>query len=188
MSARLKSLMVLLAGLLLGAGVGVIVLSAWQAARETPAADGRSLPASADLSVGSLAPDFTLASLDGGEIGLADLRGQVAVLNFWATWCAPCRLEMPALQSRAEKFHGRLRVLAINFDEPEEDVRAFVDELGLTFDVLLDPGAQVQSLYRIRGYPTSYFVDEEGVIRAIHIGLLTEGQLDGYLAELGLED
>ncbi len=180
----------LIGGIALGIGIGLLLLGIWRGGQSdvsTPSQRG-SVSANADLSVGSQAPDFVLETLAGENLSLADVRGQVAILNFWATWCAPCRLEMPALQSRFEKYDGRLRVLAINFDEPRPDVQAFVDELGLTFDVLLDPGAEVQELYRIRGYPTSYFVDADGFIRAIHIGLLTEGQLDGYLADLGFEN
>ena len=89
---------------------------------------------------------------------------------------------MPAIQDRFEIYQeDGLKVLAIDFDEPREDVAFFGEELGLTFDLLLDPGGEIQNLYRIVGYPTSFFVDSEGVIKVQHIGVMTEGQLDGGL-------
>lgn len=135
----------------------------------------------------SLAPDFTLLSIEDEEVQLSDLRGQAVLINFWATWCGPCRIEMPALQERFERYQEEgLVVLAIDFDEPPEEVEFFSDEFGLTFDVLLDPGGEIQSLYRILGYPTSYFVDPEGIIRVKHIGIMTENQLDAHLAQIGI--
>jgi peroxiredoxin len=133
---------------------------------------------------GAQAPEFSLETLEGGSLSIADLRGQVVLVNFWATWCGPCRLEMPALQARFENTD--LAVLAVNFDESPEQVQAFVDELGLTFPTLLDPGGDTQLLYQVRGYPTSYLIDEEGTIQIVHIGFMNDDQLDGYLTELGL--
>ncbi len=144
-------------------------------------------PVAAPL-VGAPAPDFLLHDLSGAETGPGRLKGQVVLINFWATWCEPCKVEMPAIEQRYQAYRSRgLAVLAVDFDEPEADVRAFRDQLGLTFPVLLDPGAKVQSLYRVLGYPTSFFVDRQGLIRAQHIGLMTEDELDGYLKQVGLE-
>ena len=110
------------------------------------------------------------------------------LLNFWATWCAPCRLEMPAFQQRYRELAPEgLQVLAVNFDESEEEVRAFQQELDLSFPLLLDPGGMVQRIYRVLGYPTTYLVDRDGVIQAIHVGIMSEAQLDGYLLQLGME-
>jgi peroxiredoxin len=137
--------------------------------------------------IGAPAPELEAETVDGSKISLQDFRGKVVVLNFWATWCAPCREEMPALEARYEKYKDRgLVVLAIDFDEPAEDVRAFRDSLALTFPVLLDPGASIQQLYRVRGYPTSYFVDRDGTIQVQHVGIMYEDQLDGYLTQLGV--
>ncbi len=93
---------------------------------------------------------------------------------------------MPAFQSRFEDYAGDLAIVAVNNAESPSDVQAFVAELGLTFDVLLDPAAEVQRLYLVRGYPTSVIIDAEGIMRVQHIGLMTEDQLDGYLQEIGL--
>ena len=136
---------------------------------------------------GALAPDFELLTLEGERIALSDLHGHPVMINFWATWCAPCRIEMPHMQERFERYTDEgFVILAVDFDEPAAQVKGFRDELGLTFDLLLDPGAAVQELYRNRSYPTSFFVDEQGVIRVHHIGVMTEGQLDENLAAIGL--
>ena len=139
-------------------------------------------------SQGALAPDFSLFNLEGEQITLSKLRGRPVMINLWATWCAPCRIEMPHIQDRFERYAGEgFLVLAVDFDEPAGIVADFRDELGLTFDILLDPGAEVQELYRNRNYPSTFFIDENGVIQVQHIGLMTEGQLDENLAAIGLE-
>jgi peroxiredoxin len=136
--------------------------------------------------IGAQAPDFALRDLEGNEVRLSDYRGRTVLLTFWATWCGPCRLEMPTFEGRYQELKDDgFTVLGLNYDEPVEDVSAFRDELGLSFPLLLDPGGSVQRLYRIRGYPTSIFVDAQGVVRVVHIGLITEGQLHDYLVELG---
>ena len=136
---------------------------------------------------GSIAPDFKLQNLNGEDVQLSDFRGHPVLINLWATWCGPCKLEMPAIQDRFELYEeDGLVVLAVDFDEPESVVQEFRDELGLTFQILLDPGANVQKLYRNRNYPTSFFVDEAGVIQVHHIGVMTKGQLDINLVEIGL--
>jgi len=135
---------------------------------------------------GAQAPDFALRDLEGNDVRLSDYRGRTVLLTFWATWCGPCRLEMPEFESRYQELKDEgFIVLGVNFDEPEEAVRAFRDELDLSFPLLLDPGGSVQRLYRIRGYPSSIFVDPQGEVHVVHIGLITEGQLRDYLVELG---
>ena len=136
---------------------------------------------------GALAPDFTLINLEGENVSLSDFKGQPVLINLWATWCGPCRIEMPTIQSRFEEYRDEgFIVLAVNFDEQRADVQSFRDEFGLTFQMLLDPGAKVQKMYRTRSYPTSFFVDRKGVIQVQHIGVMTEGNLDDNLAQIGL--
>ncbi len=186
-----KQLYLLTIGLLVGAAFTLIILFGFPEKDATPAPTATGSSSSSGLSVapevGSLAPAWTLESVDAGKVSLQDYQGQTVLLNFWAVWCGPCVVEMPLLQARFEDYGTRgLAVLGINFDDPVEDVEIFKESLGLTFPILLDPGGRIQDLYRIRGYPSSIFVDPEGVIRVVHIGIMTEGQLDGYLEDLGL--
>ena len=136
--------------------------------------------------IGALAPRFTLMDTNGAEVSLSDHRGQVVLINFWATWCPPCRQEMPGLQNMFEQHQEDLVILAIDNDEPAALVQDFQEEFDLTFNILLDPAARVQLQYQIRSYPTSLFVDENGMIKIVHIGLMTETQLENYLAQMGL--
>jgi peroxiredoxin len=136
--------------------------------------------------VGALAPGFTLTDTGGEKVSLADHRGKVVLINFWATWCPPCRQEMPGINARYQQHQGKLEVLAIDNDEPLGLVSDFQEDLDLSFKPLLDPQARVQILYQVRAYPTSMFVNENGMIEIVHIGLMTEGQLDDYLAQMGL--
>jgi cytochrome c biogenesis protein CcmG/thiol:disulfide interchange protein DsbE len=120
-----------------------------------------------------LAPDFALATLDGEEIRLSDLRGKVIVLNLWASWCPPCRAEMPALNDAHEQYVDRgLVVLAVNmtFQDSEMAARAFADEFSLGFPVLLDRTGNVGRLYQMRALPSTFFIDRQGVIRKVIIG------------------
>lgn len=116
------------------------------------------------------APDFTLPDLDGGKVTLSGLRGQVVFLNFWATWCLPCREEMPLM----EKIHRELGpeglvVLAVNYRESSNTVRAFVEAHGLTFPILLD-GGEVADRYRLYALPVSYLIDRQGKVAARVVG------------------
>ena len=185
----MRKVMPLLGGILLGLGVGIVIFFGFlkdDTAPKVSDLNQESVPQPVP-SLDAPAPGFELTSLTGESIQLADYGGKPILLNFWATWCAPCRLEMPAFQSRFDKYQGELAVVAVNNAESPEDVQAFVDELNLTFDILLDPEAEVQRLYLVRGYPTSVLIDANGIIRIQHIGLMTEDQLDSYLQELGVE-
>lgn len=120
------------------------------------------------LKIGTEAPDFTLKNLDGEEVSLSDYRGKKVMLNFWATWCAPCEAEMPEMQKYYEKNKDQnIEILAVNMD-PLNDVAGFVERYGLTFPVLLDPivknKVEVNELYKTVVIPTSYIIDEKGKI------------------------
>ncbi|MCS6826419.1 MAG: TlpA family protein disulfide reductase [Caldilinea sp.] len=141
----------------------------WWTRPDAPAPDNP--PSSAPQpAVGRPAPDFTLPTLDGGEFRLSNYRGTPVVLNFWATWCGPCQRELPAIQRAAEHYDGLVVFAAIDQAEPIERVQRFVEEAGLTVIVPLDGEQIVGERYGVRGLPTTYFIDEAGVIRSIWMG------------------
>lgn len=144
------------------------------------------LPNSAGpLDVGNLAHDFALQDLDGNTVRLSALRGQPVIVNFWATWCAPCRVEMPELQAVYETYQDDgLVILALDQDESPDVVREFFyDEMDLTFTPLLDDGGEVAQLYGVFNFPSTYFIDGEGKITAVHRGPMTQSQIEGYLTD-----
>lgn len=117
------------------------------------------------------APDFTLRDLRGNTVRLQDFRGKVVFLNFWATWCPPCRLEMPTMEELHKEFSDRgLVVLAVNFRESQDDVRSFVKQHGLTFTTLLDEQEMAFGLYRAWSLPTTYLINKNGEVVGKVIG------------------
>jgi peroxiredoxin len=135
--------------------------------------------------VDRVAPSFQLRTLSGADVSLASVRGKPVILNFWATWCEPCKQEMPALQAAADA-HPELQVLAIDDPEPVDKARSFVAGANLRFPILLDPDAAVLERYRITGKPSSFFVDREGVLRAIYLGAMSEDVLNNNLQAIGV--
>jgi len=121
--------------------------------------------------IDNLAPDFTLTNLEGETITLSSLRGMPIMLNFWATWCGPCRNEMPYIQEVYEQWQdSNLLVLTINDREDPSKVHQFMQENDLSFLVLLDSDGYVFSKYEIKYIPTTFFIDEGGIIREKRIG------------------
>ena len=130
------------------------------------------------LNAGNIAPDFELETLFGEVVKLSDYRGQRVLLNFWATWCAPCRAEMPDMQ----KFHENkdVVILAVNLTDTESkasNVPRFVDDFELTFPILLDEDVKVSGLYQIQPIPTSFLIDSTGRIHNVAYGALNYDQM-----------
>jgi len=137
---------------------------------------------------GSAAPDFTLKTLAGDSATLSHFQGRPVFVNFWATWCKPCRAEMAEIASayRAHVNDG-LQVFAIDLTDQERklnDVRKFVDELQMPFPVLLDEKGRVRKRYALRGVPTSVFIDARGVVRLVNPGPITSETIQRGLAEI----
>ena len=166
--------------------VAIGALFAWRELGGEAASDSVLDVAEAALKVevGERAPNFTLATPDGGELQLSDFAGQAVVLNFWATWCAPCRAEMPALQQIADEHAAtaELTVVAVNLMESADAVRSFAEELGLSFPMVLDQDGVLAERYGLIGLPGTFFIDAGGVLRARVLG-----QLHGDLLSDGLE-
>ena len=145
----------------------------------------------AEPKVGALAPDFTLRDVGTGrEVSLSDLRGKPVWINFWATWCPPCREEMPEMQTLYEQHRDTgLVIVGVDVQESEDTVSKFTKEVGATWPSLLDPDGDIVDRYFVSALPSHFFVDREGVIRAIHIGgLKTMGgrraPVDEYLEKI----
>lgn len=121
------------------------------------------------LKINNVAPNFELQNLSGESIKLSDYRGKKVFLNFWASWCGPCRTEMPYMESYYEKHKNSddVEIVAVNMTNSErnmERVEEFVESNGLTFPVLLDTQGEVEKIYKVIGYPTTYLINEKGII------------------------
>ena len=123
--------------------------------------------------VGFLAPDFTLETIQGDTVTLSDLRGKAVLVNLWATWCPPCRAEMPAIQKLYKEYQDRdFVVLAVNATNQDtlSKIPDFTGEYGLTFPILLDTAGEVSRRYQLRSLPSSYFISRDGIIQEVVIG------------------
>jgi peroxiredoxin len=153
--------------------LGVLILGGiWIAVSQVPASATTSgaIPSPRQ---GFAAPDFTLDTLDGQSVTLSDLRGKAVVVNLWASWCPPCRAEMPALQAAYEADRERgLEILAVDmtYQDREQDVLRFVQDFGLNFTVALDRDGTVARQYLLRALPSTFFVGPDGVIRKVVVG------------------
>jgi cytochrome c biogenesis protein CcmG/thiol:disulfide interchange protein DsbE len=146
-------------------------------------------PVSADTAPGPLpdrpAPDFTLLTLDGTTVTLSKLKGQVALINIWATWCPPCRAEMPTIQATYEQYREQgFTVLAVDLQEDPRTVAGFMREFKLTFPALLDTDGAVSQAYQASALPSSFFVDRKGIIRAVYRGPMPRGVIAGTIEQL----
>ncbi len=138
----------------------------------------RPTTAAPSVLIGRPAPAFTLVALDGRSVSLADLRGQLVLVNFWASWCTPCREETPLLEATSREFDARgLRVLGVVYQDSADAARAFEASYGLTYPSLMDPAGRTAIDYGVLGIPESFLVDAIGVIRDRQIGPYTEPEL-----------
>ncbi len=141
---------------------------------------------------GDLAPDFLLEGLDGREVRLSDLRGKPVVVNFWATWCRPCRKEIPQFVEAYERFReDGLVVVGVNMQEGKSIARQYADDYGMDFPIAIDVDGEVGDEYRLLGLPVTYFIDRQGVIRSVFTGPFEEQRQDtevrGAIGESELE-
>lgn len=135
------------------------------------------------VQMGVPAPDFAIVLKNGNHLRLSDLQGHPVVINFWATWCGPCRMEMPELM-QAAATDANLVVLAINVQEEQTTVASFADEFAMTTPVVIDPQGVIRELYEVRGLPTTIFIAKDGRVDAIYAGALTPTVLEERLASI----
>jgi peroxiredoxin len=139
------------------------------------------------VEVGKQAPDFSLKDIDGEEIHLSDFSGKPVLINLWATWCIPCQNEMPVLEKiYKDKNALGLVVLGVNITSQDnlETVKETVKKYQLSYPILLDESGQISKLYQVHGIPSSYFIDQQGVLRRIQIGEILPEYLDSYFSEI----
>jgi thiol-disulfide isomerase/thioredoxin len=135
--------------------------------------------------VGRLAPDFVLVDLEGDMFRLNNLRGKTVFLNFWATWCPPCRAEMPEIEAIYQSYKDKeVAVIGVDIAENKDMVLQYVKQSGYSWTFVLDTKGEVATNYRITAIPTSFFIDKEGVIRVVNIGAMTRREIQTALAEV----
>ncbi len=171
--------------LLLAGVVGLIAIPLGGCARTVPQSNASPTPDAVasggpNAEVGALAPEISVVTREGGTLHLADLRGKAVLLNFWASWCGPCRGEAPELES----LHGTgVTVLGVNQLEDRRAAAKFQQEFALTYPLVLDASGEVSQAYRANGLPVSFLIDEDGVVLHIFRGAVKKADIDAALAE-----
>ena len=134
--------------------------------------------------INNQAPPFSLTTINFEQLRTDDISESVIIINFWATWCLPCRAEMPELQDLYLTYENKIRILGVNLGESPQSVAQWIEEYNLTFDILLDPLQSVAQLYQIRGQPSTYVLDANHIIRAVYYGAVRMEQLESDVTRL----
>jgi peroxiredoxin len=168
-----------------------VIASVWFLSRDGPHSAARSAPVGTAVkvgfNVGESAPDFELRSLDGRTVRLSDFRGKPVLLNFWASWCAPCRVEMPWLVELDQQYRPLgIEIVGVSLDDPgaEQDVAKFVAERGVRYTILIGDSAVADVYGGARFLPQSFFIDRDGTITKTSFGLTDKHELEEGLKKL----
>jgi peroxiredoxin len=135
------------------------------------------------IAQGEKAPDFTVKTMEGKEVKLSDYEGKKVFLNFWATWCPPCKAEMPHMQSFYDDKPENIEILAINLEESNKKISEFVDQYGLTFPILMDEDGKVTETFEVYTIPTTYVLNEDGTVHQKIIGPMDEPMMNDLMKE-----
>ena len=133
------------------------------------------------IDIGELAPDFTATTLEGETITLSDYRGQIVLVNDFATWCGPCLAETPHLVDVYNAEDGEVMFIGLNLQETEANVADYRDQFNISYPLVLDPDGKLTEIYRPIGLPTSWFIDPDGIVRYVHAGPMTTPMLQEAL-------
>lgn len=163
------------------------IVSGPRAPAAAAAPGGDTAGAFGSAGMGRPAPDFTARDLDGRPLRLSALRGRPVLINFWATWCPPCREEMPQIEAFVRRYGDRMEVVGVAVGETPEQVRAFLRKTPYSWRFVADPDLAVADRYGIFGIPSSYFVDREGVVRAIYTGAMNADQIRAFARQAGVD-
>ena len=172
---------VIVASLVIATTVGIKILA--ESTSAAPLDSTKTITSVYKFTPGTPAPDFQLTSLEGEMVSLADYRGQTVMINFWATWCPPCRSEMPDMEQIYQEGKTQdIVVLAVNMQEAKQPVQEFIDKYGLTFPVLLDTSGEISQKFGVQSLPTSLFIDPEGNVISFSVGALNKSAISKRLA------
>lgn len=136
------------------------------------------------LEVGNIPPDIPLIGVNGEQMKLSDLKGKKVFLNFWATWCPPCRGEMPDIEKMHQQYGDDLTIVAISSSEAKATVTTFLKEFPYTFNIYLDEKSEISQIYQLMSIPTSYFIDENGMIQKKEIGSISFDKMESHYKSL----
>src|SRR5579875_4011047 len=161
----------------------VAIVQAMEKKADKPDSTNQAAKPKASLEIGSKAPDFTLKTLTGETVKLSSLKGKKVILNFWATWCPPCKAEMPEIEQFYQTAGKDIVILAVNID-PQLDVKGFVDKNHITFPILLDTNDKVNEQYQIISIPTTFFIDKNGVIQNKIVGAMKLADMKDFAGNL----
>lgn len=177
---NISAMMIVGAGLLL---IGVAAMFAIPKNKESESVSDAS--SSVPVPVNYDAPELTLKNLDGEEESLSDYRGSVVLVNLWATWCPPCKAELPVLEAYYEKHAADgFVIIGIEDGEPPEQVAAFVQGWGLTYPIWTDQTAAGEAAFRVRGLPSSFVIDRNGTVRLAWTGAISDAMLEKYVTPI----
>lgn len=176
---RYKVPLFLIAGLLIGVLLGGIVYTVMPG-------NAGAIRRPSPPTTGSEMADFSVEALNQQSVSLTELRGKPVILNFWASWCPPCIVEMPLLTKLWRDYGEHVNIVGLNYGEDAVTVQNFVTTHQITFPIWMDPQGKISDLYYVYSYPTTFFIDAEGVLRAQHIGQLLEEDIGKYLSAIGV--
>lgn len=165
-------------GVVLALVLALLGLVAFRMRRAGPLAAGQ-------VGEGEVAPAFTLETFDGEKLALADFRGQVVVINFWASWCKPCEQEAADLENTWRHYQGQgVQFLGVDYVDTETEARRYLDRFDITYPNGPDLGTRISQAYRMRGVPETFIVGKDGILRALIVGPTTQGELQGLIDPL----
>lgn len=172
--------------LLLGFGLILIAASVYFILRDTRDATAQTDLSTVPVKVNFTSPELTLTDIQGVTHSLADYHGKVVLVNLWATWCPPCKAEMPTLQGYHDKYQkDGFAVIAINDGDPTDDVLQFVQDYALTFPVWLDPTyTATEDAFKTMNLPSSFVIDREGTVRLSWVGEINNNMLEKYVTPI----
>jgi cytochrome c biogenesis protein CcmG, thiol:disulfide interchange protein DsbE len=180
---KYKKLFLLIGGLGIGFLLGGLILWFGTPRLENPLTVGKSLP-----KIGAQIPDFKVTDLKGNKVTGNSFQGKPLIINFWATWCAPCKLELPLLQDTAHKYEKNINLIAVDSDETGEVVKKYVAQNNYNLPVMMDESGEMSNAFGVHAFPVTFFIDEKGILQSIHIGQLDEKLIATYLNSIGITE